>query len=190
MKGHGEGRGAYSVLSSDVLEWYVFPGFYVYMRTSYLAIVVNKIFASSVTVAQAIYELITCDRLSKNFVNRDASLATRFAFSCQDPCIVIDMRKLNARPKSNLFDEFWGVMANMVEGRVSDRMHGVLLILDDLIFMVEVIASLLLLMPMLLHFQFIDDACNTQCMPVATCIANLIQKTAVALEIKHAPKTL
>ena len=27
LEGQGEGRGAYSVLSSDVLEWYVFPGF-------------------------------------------------------------------------------------------------------------------------------------------------------------------
>jgi len=27
LEGQGEGRGAYSVLSSDVLEWYVFPGY-------------------------------------------------------------------------------------------------------------------------------------------------------------------
>ncbi len=26
LEGQGEGRGAYSVLSSDVLGWYVFPG--------------------------------------------------------------------------------------------------------------------------------------------------------------------
>jgi hypothetical protein len=53
-------------------------------------------------------------------------------------------------------------MANMVEGRVSDRMHGELLILYVLIFYVEVIASLLLLMPMLLHFQFIYDVGDTR----------------------------
>jgi len=104
-------------------------------RTSYLAAVVNKNFINSVTAAQAVYEFITGDQLSKNFVNPDASLAARFALSCQDPDIVIDLRKLNARPKSNVFDEFGGVVANVVEGRVQDRRHGELM-LDALIFIV------------------------------------------------------
>ena len=30
LEGQGEGRGAHSVLSSDVLEWYVFPVSYVF----------------------------------------------------------------------------------------------------------------------------------------------------------------
>ena len=41
----------------------------------------------------------------------------RYALNCHDSDIIVDMRKLNARPKPNTFDTFWEKMAEMIEGR-------------------------------------------------------------------------
>ena len=95
---------------------------------AYMAAVVNKNFVNSAAAAQAIYEFITSDRMSVNFVNPEASHSAKFALNCQDPNIVLDMRKLNARPKNDVFDQFWAMMATTVDGRVSDRRHGKLLL--------------------------------------------------------------
>jgi hypothetical protein len=73
-------------------------------RTAYLAAVVNKNFVNSVAAAQvAIYEFVTGDKLSTNFVNSDASEVAKFALNCRNPDIVIDMRTLNARPRNVVF---------------------------------------------------------------------------------------
>jgi hypothetical protein len=93
-------------------------------RTAYLAAVVNKNFVQNAAAAQAIYEFITGDKLSTNFVNSDASEVAKFALNCRNPDIVIDLRTLNARPKSDVFDQFWAMMAQVVDGRVNDRRHG------------------------------------------------------------------
>ena len=60
-------------------------------------------------------------------MNLEASMAAKFALNCQDPNIVLDMRKLNARPKSDIFDQIWAMMATIMDGSVSDRRHGKLL---------------------------------------------------------------
>ena len=44
----------------------------------------------------------------------------------QNTDIIVDMRKLNAHPKSDTFDKLWVKMAEFVEGRVCDRRHGAL----------------------------------------------------------------
>jgi hypothetical protein len=93
-----------------------------------MAAVVNKNFVSSVAATQAIYEFITGDKLSVNFVHPDVAQAAKLALNCQDLDIVLDLRKLNARPKSDIFDQFWAMMATTVNGRVSDRRHGELLL--------------------------------------------------------------
>ena len=92
-----------------------------------MAAVVNTNFVSSTVVAHAIFEFITRDLMSTNFVNENASASGMYAIDCQDSDILIDMRKLNARPKSNVLDKFGAKMPEMVEGRVNDRRHGELL---------------------------------------------------------------
>ena len=69
---------------------------------------VNKNFVSSATTAQAIFEFITSDQIAIKCQSPDACLAAKFALKCQDPSIVFDMRKLNARPKNDSFDQFLG----------------------------------------------------------------------------------
>jgi hypothetical protein len=96
-------------------------------RTVYLAYVVNKNFLHNVAAAQATYEFITSDKLSVNFVNPYVAHAFKFALNCQDPNIVLELRKLNARPKNEIFDQFWAIMATTVNGGVSDWRHGKLL---------------------------------------------------------------
>ena len=85
---------------------------------------VNKNFVSNVTSAQAIFEFITGDKISIKGQSHDACMSAKFALNCQDPVIVLDMRKLNARPKNDSFDQFWAMMSDVVDGRVSDRRHG------------------------------------------------------------------
>ena len=63
-------------------------------------------------------------------MNPDDAHVTKRALNCQDPDIVLDTRKLNARPKNDMFDQFWAMMATTVNGRVSDRWHGELLLAD------------------------------------------------------------
>ena len=93
-------------------------------RSAYLAYVVNKNFVNISTVAQAIYEFITWDVMFTNFTTGEASEAARYAFNCHNTDIIIDIRKLNARPKSKIFDQFWAKMAEIVDERVCDRRHG------------------------------------------------------------------
>jgi phosphatidylethanolamine-binding protein (PEBP) family uncharacterized protein len=75
-------------------------------HTAYRVSLVNKNFVNNVAVDQAIYEFITSDKLSINFVNPDVAHAAKFALNCQDPDIVLDMRKLNARPNNDIFYMF------------------------------------------------------------------------------------
>jgi hypothetical protein len=93
-------------------------------RSTYLAALVNGNFVSNTTAAKAIFEFITGDQLSIDLLSEDVTNAASFALNCQDSDIIVDMRKLNARPKHNTFDQFWAKMAEMIEGRVSDRRHG------------------------------------------------------------------
>jgi hypothetical protein len=89
-----------------------------------MATVVNKNFISSKAVADALYEFITGDAMPKSTLSTDAIATTRFALNCQDPDIIIDLRKLNARVTNDLFDPFWAKMVVVMEGRVDDRRHG------------------------------------------------------------------
>jgi hypothetical protein len=93
-------------------------------RSAYMATVVNKNFINSTAVAQALYEFVTGDLLPLSSMSTDAIAASRYALNCQDPDIIVDLRKLNGRPKNALFDPFWAKMAVIVEGRVDDRRHG------------------------------------------------------------------
>jgi hypothetical protein len=94
-------------------------------RSAYLATVVNKSFISSTSAAQALYEFVTGDFMpSSSMLSPDSLAAAKFALNCQDPDIIVDLRKLNGRPKNQLFDPFWAKMAEVVEGRVDDRRHG------------------------------------------------------------------
>jgi len=94
-------------------------------RSTYLAAVVNRNFVSSTSAAQAIFEFITGDQMDTHINCEIVTEAARYALNCHDSDIIVDMRKLNARPKHNTFDKFWAKMAEMVEGQVSDRRHGV-----------------------------------------------------------------
>ena len=80
---------------------------------------VNSNFVCNATTSQAVYEFITGDQMSKDFLNQEASLVTSFALHCYDLDIFIDMRKLDKIrdiDKSKVFDEFWDVMANQCDG--------------------------------------------------------------------------
>jgi hypothetical protein len=68
-----------------------------------LAAVVNKQFVKSDAYAQEIYEFVTGDKLSTNFGNPDASEVAKFALNCRNPDIVLDSKKLNARPQNDAF---------------------------------------------------------------------------------------
>jgi hypothetical protein len=94
-------------------------------RSAYLATVVSKSFISSTLVALALYELFTGDVMSSpSMLSQDALAAAKFALNCQDPDIILDLRKLNGRPKNNLFDPFLAKIAEVVEGRIDDCQHG------------------------------------------------------------------
>ena len=88
----------------------------------------TKNFINSTTVAQALYEFVTGDLLPLSGMSTDAIAASRYALNCQDPDIIVDLRKLNGRPKNDLFDPFWAKMAVIIDGRVDDRRHGELLV--------------------------------------------------------------
>ena len=51
-----------------------------------------------------------------------------FALASRDPDIIQDLRALNGRPKSDLFDAFWAELAKLVQehSRVDDRRHGLI----------------------------------------------------------------
>ncbi len=76
----------------------------------------------------SIYEYVTGERLP-----RDASKAKDYAIrmaelvlSTQDYDIVQDLRELNGRPQSPLFNMFWSELKTLLEShaRVDDRRHG------------------------------------------------------------------
>ena len=79
---------------------------------------------SSIAAAHALYEFITDDMMPSSELSSDALATTRFALNCQDPDILVDLRRLNGRPKNELFDSFCAKMAEIVEVRVDDRRHG------------------------------------------------------------------
>ena len=93
-----------------------------------MATVVNKNFINSTADAQALYEFVTGDLLPLSTMSTNAIAASRYALNCQDPDIIVDLRKLNGRPKNALFDPFWAKMVVIVEERVDDRRHGELLL--------------------------------------------------------------
>jgi hypothetical protein len=93
-------------------------------RSAYLATVVNKNFINSTTAAQALHEFVTGDLMSSTSLSQDVIAASRYALNCQDPDIIVDFKKLNGRPKNELFDSFRAKMVVVVEGRVDDRRHG------------------------------------------------------------------
>jgi len=94
-------------------------------RSAYMVVVVNKSFVCSTTVAHAIFEFITGDRMATTCVTQEDALeVARYALNCPDNDIILDMRRLNARPKGDAVDKFWAKMAQLGEGRVSDRRHG------------------------------------------------------------------
>jgi hypothetical protein len=109
-------------------------------------------FVSSTTAAQAIYEFIIGDVISTDFSSAEASEGARYALNCQNTDIIMDMRKLNARPKSNIFDKFCAKMAEIVEERVCDRRHGELVpaLLPVLLILLLLQPLLLVMLPMLL----------------------------------------
>ena len=89
-----------------------------------MSTVVNTNFISSTAAAQAVYEFITGNVMPKSSFGSEALATARFALNYQDPDIIVDMRKLNARVTNDLFDPFWAKMAVVVEGRVHDRRNG------------------------------------------------------------------
>ena len=89
-----------------------------------MATVVTKHFISSKAAAHALFEFITGDAMPKSTLSTNAIATARFALNCQDPDIIVDLRKLNARVTNDLFDPFWAKMAVVVEGRGDDRRHG------------------------------------------------------------------
>ena len=89
-----------------------------------MAYVVNKDFVLVPTVACAIFEFITGDHLSTSNMNQEMTATfARYALNCPSNYNIVNMKRLNARPKDDAFDNFWGKMAELVEGRVNDRHH-------------------------------------------------------------------
>ena len=87
-------------------------------RSAYLATLIKKNFISNKIAAQAMYEFVSGDLLPVTSLNQESLAATRFALNCQDLDIIVDLRKLNGRPKNKLFDPFGAKMAEVAEGRV------------------------------------------------------------------------
>ena len=80
-------------------------------------VVVNKKFACNTVDAHAIFEFIAGDRMPTPCVTQEDALeAARYALNCPDNDIIVDMRRLNARPKGDAFDKFWAKMAELVKG--------------------------------------------------------------------------
>jgi hypothetical protein len=89
-----------------------------------MSIVVNANFIRSTAAAQVVHEFITCNVMPKSSFGSKALATSRFALNCQDPGIIVDMRKLNARVNNELFEPFWAKMFVVMEGRVNNRRHG------------------------------------------------------------------
>ena len=82
----------------------------------------------SKAVARAMYEFITDDKLASR-TGRFKATTTKmdeFALAARSFDIIVDMRHLNGRPKSDAFDMFWAELKSMLEpeARVDDRRHG------------------------------------------------------------------
>jgi hypothetical protein len=97
-------------------------------RQIYFAHAVNPSFISSKAAAMAIYEHITGERLPKD-AGKARDYAVRMAevaLLTQDFDIVHDLRVVNGRPESPLFDAFWSELKVLLEShaRVDDRRHG------------------------------------------------------------------
>ena len=89
-----------------------------------MAKVVNKDYICSTFVVAAIFECVTGDRISTSSVNQyESATVARYALTCPDCDIIVDMRKFNARPKGDAFDKFWAKMIELVDGRADDRRH-------------------------------------------------------------------
>jgi hypothetical protein len=84
--------------------------------SAYLATVVDKNFINSTADAQALYEFVTGDLMPSNSLSQDAIATSRYALNCQDPNIIVDFRKLNGRPKNELFDPFWAKVYGCCRG--------------------------------------------------------------------------
>jgi len=93
-------------------------------RSVYLATVINKNFVNSTYATHAMYEFITGARMPAQTNCIEALTAARYAINYQDPEVIVDLRKLNARMNNPAFDPLWACMAEIVEGRVEDRQHG------------------------------------------------------------------
>eukprot|EP00873_Tetraselmis_striata_P014883 jgi/Tetstr1/435147/TSEL_002607.t1 len=97
-------------------------------KALFLAHVVNPTFIKTKAAAQAVYEYITSDRLPKQRAagHDHAILMSELALSCQDFDIITDLRELNGRPTSDLFDPFWDALAELMaeHSRVHDRRWG------------------------------------------------------------------
>ena len=95
-------------------------------HTAYMAIDLNNDFiCSTFVVAAAIFEFIAVDRMATSSVHQsESATAAKYALSCPDFDIIIDMRKLNARSKGDTFNMFCAKMAELVDGRMDDHRHG------------------------------------------------------------------
>lgn len=97
-------------------------------RQIFLAHTVNPSFINSKAAAMAIYEHITGERLPKD-AGKARDYAVRMAelaLLTQDFDLVQDLRAVNGRPESPLFDAFWSELKILLEShaRVDDRRHG------------------------------------------------------------------
>ena len=97
-------------------------------RQIFIAHTVNPSFISSKAAAMAIYEYVSGEMMPRD-ANKAKDTAIRMAelvLSTQDFDIVQDLRMLNGRPESPLFDLFWMELKKLLEShaRVDDRRHG------------------------------------------------------------------
>jgi hypothetical protein len=97
-------------------------------RQVFIAHAVNPSFISSKAAAMAISEYVTSEMLPRD-ANKAKDSAIRMAelvLSTQDFDIIQDLRELNGRPESPLFDMFWSELNILLEShaRVDDRRHG------------------------------------------------------------------
>jgi hypothetical protein len=85
----------------------------------------NKDFVYITATAHVIFEFLPGDQMTITCVHQEAeTVASRYALDCPDTDIIVDIRKLNARPKADAFDKFWAKISELVENRVNDRRRG------------------------------------------------------------------
>jgi hypothetical protein len=76
----------------------------------------------------AIFEFVTGERLPRDDgkAKENAIRMAELVLATQDFDIVQDLRDLNGRPESKLFDKFWSELKLLLEShaRVDDRRHG------------------------------------------------------------------